>query len=400
MGKALLRWGLPLALAVLTVVDAAATGAAGFPEPVAAAVVLLVAASLVLARRRERPVLTAIVASALVTAYLVLLHGDLATQPALEPFLVMCVAFFSLGLHSGSDALPLGLTAAGLPLVAVEMTAVAAGRPLGDVFPTLLFWAAAVVLGRLLHRRTQEATAAQELAAAERERAVEARRQAEEAATAERSRIARELHDVVAHSLSVVVLHAGVERRLMEDQDSSTGRALATIEDTARTALAELRHLLGLLRQDDETPLAPLPSLDEVDGLVATLRSSGHEVRLDVTGDAAGLPAGIDLSAYRIVQEAVTNTLRHAPGSAVAVRVAHEPDAVLLEVVNQPATPAATEAGAGAVSRTAPSSTMLGSGRGLVGMRERVRLYGGDLAAGPTDDGGFRVHARLPRAAG
>ena len=395
MGKAMLRWGLPLALAVLTVVDGAANGAAGFPEPVAGAVALLVLASLALAWRRERPVAAATVASALVTAYLVLLHGDLATQPALEPFLVMVVAFFSLGVHAGRESLPLGLTAAGLPLVAVEMTAVVAGRPVGEVLPTLLFWGAAVVLGRLLHRRTQEATAARELAVVERERAEDARRRAEEAAVAERSRIARELHDVVAHSLSVVVLHAGVERRLMADQESSTGRALATIEETARTALTELRHLLGLLRQDDESPLAPLPSLGEVDGLVATLRSSGHEVRVDVTGDPAGLPAGIDLSAYRIVQEAVTNTLRHAPGSAVALRVSHEPDAVLLEVVNHPAPTPGSASGS-----PSPDPAALGSGRGLVGMRERVRLYGGDLAAGPTDDGGFRVHARLPRAAG
>jgi len=387
MGKALLRWGLPLALAVLTVVDGAANGAAAFPEPVAGAVGLLAFASLALAWRRERPVVTTTVAAALVTAYLVLLHADLAIQPALEPFLIMVVAFFSLGLHADRASLPLGLAAAGLPLVAVEMTAVAAGRPVGNVLPTLLFWATAVVLGRLLHLRTREATAARDLAVTERERAEAARRRAEEAAGTERSRIARELHDVVAHSLSVVVLHAGVERRLMQDADSSTGRALGTVEETARTALAELRHLLGLLQRDDETPLAPLPSLDEVDALVATLRSSGHEVRLDVTGDPEGLPAGIDLSAYRIVQEAVTNTLRHAPGSAVALRVRHEPDAVLLEVVNAPG-PASTDA------------TTLGSGRGLVGMRERVRLYGGDLAAGPTDDGGFRVRARLPRAAG
>ena len=392
MGKALLRWGVPLALAVLTVADGAANGAEVFPEPVGVAVGLLVLASLALAWRRERAVLTATVASVLVTAYLVLVHGDLSTQPALEPFLVMLVAFFSLGLHADRTTLPLGLAAAGLPLVAVELTAVAAGRPVWDVLPTLLFWVTAAVLGRLLHLRTREASTARELAAAERERAEAARRRAEDAASAERSRIARELHDVVAHSLSVVVLHAGVERRLMSDVDSSTGRALATIEDTARTALAELRHLLGLLQQDHETPLAPLPSLGELDHLVSTLRASGHEVEVDVTGDPSGLPTGIDLSAYRIVQEAVTNTLRHAPGSAVALRVAHETDAVLLEVVNEPS---ATTAGG-----TAPDGSALGSGRGLVGMRERVRLYGGDLTAGPTDDGGFRVHARLPRAAG
>lgn len=380
MVKALLRWGLPLALAVLTFVNGLTNGGAAFPEPTPAAVSMLVAAALVLGWRRPRPVLTATAASALVTAYLVLLHRDLATQPAIEPFLVMLVAFFSLGLHAGRDSLPLGLAAAGLPLVAVEMTAIAAGRPPGEVFPTLLFWSTAVALGRLLHRRTAEVSAAREAAAVERERAARA-------ASAERSRIARELHDVVAHSLSVVVLHAGVERRLAGDPDSSTGRALATIEQTARTALTELRHLLGLLEDDRTTPMAPLPNLREVDGLVSTLRSAGHDVRVDVTGDPDGLPAGIDLSAYRIVQEAVTNALRHAPGATVDLRVAHEPDAVLLEVVNA----AAAETSNGA---------SLGSGRGLVGMRERVRLYGGDLSAGPTDDGGFRVWARLPREAG
>ena len=387
MGRALLRWGLPLALAVLTVIDGAVNGAAGFPEPVAGAVGLLVLASLVLVWRREHPVVAATAAAALVTAYLVLLHGDLETQPALEPFLVMVVAFFSLGLHADRETLPLGLAAAGLPLLAVELTAVASGRSVGSVLPTLLFWGTAFVLGRLLHLHSREASTARELAAAERERAETARRRADAAAASERSRIARELHDVVAHSLSVVVLHAGVERRLMTDAGSSTGRALATIEDTARTALAELRHLLGLLQHDDETPLMPLPSLADLDGLVATLRSSGHEVRLDVVGDPEGLPKGIDLSAYRIVQEAVTNTLRHAPGSAVALSVSHESDAVLLEVVNS--------------AGTAPrEGAALGSGRGLVGVRERVRMYGGELAVGPTDDGGFRVHARLPRTAG
>ena len=218
MGSLVRTWALPAVLAVLTLVDVAWLSP-GTSEPVELTVLVLVAAALSLGWRVARPVLTTVVASALVTGYLLLLHRDLALQPALEPFLVMLVAFFSLGLHADRDA-PRSASPRPL-LVAAELAAVSAGRPLTDLLPTLVFWGTAVVLGRVLHQRSQDADAA-------RARAAEAEREAIAAAAAERTRIARELHDVVAHSLSVVVLHAGVERRLMTDHQSSTWQARST----------------------------------------------------------------------------------------------------------------------------------------------------------------------------
>jgi signal transduction histidine kinase len=199
----------------------------------------------------------------------------------------------------------------------------------------------------------------------------------------------------VAHSLSVVVLHAGVERRLVTDRSTSSYQALETIERTGRTALTELRHLLGLLqhRTDDETTrLAPLPSLRDLDTLCAALRGSGHQVTLVVTGTPDGLPDGVALSAYRIVQEAVTNAIKHAPGASVAVQVAHRSDAVVVEVTNTGAAPER--------SRDLDLGDVPGSGRGLAGMRERVRVYGGSLTTAPLPCGGFLVRAQLPREVG
>ena len=373
-------WWLPAGLVALLLVNAGRSGS-GYPEPVVVPVALMVVAFLALGWRRRRPVAVAVTVTAAVTCYLLLLHGDLSVQPALEPFLVTLVALFGLALHAASRDFLLGLAAAGLPLVAVEMAAVVAGRELGTVVPTLVFWGAAVVLGRLLHVRAMEVSRAEQ-------RVAEVEHRAEAAAAAERARIARELHDVVAHGLSVVVLHAGVERRLLDDPASSTWQTLDTIERSGRAALAELRHLLGLLQEPPLTrqpgALEPLPSLDRLDELVALARCSGHDVTLDLGASAADLPAGLGLSAYRIVQEALTNALKHAPGASISIRVDPAADGVTVEVANgAPATAAHVDLPSG--------------GHGLPGMRERVKLYGGTLSAGPQPDGGFVVRALLPQ---
>ncbi len=370
-------WAVPLALAALTLGNGL-RATAELPEPRALSVGVLVAAALALGFRRKHPVATALVAAGSVTGYLLLLHSDLAQQPAIEPFLVMVVAFFSLGHHAPAATFPLGAAASGLPLVVVELAAVSAGRPFGEVLPTLLFWTVALVLGRLLHHRTAEVVDA-------RERLLAAEQQTAAAAAEERTRIARELHDVVAHGLSVVVLHAGVERRLLDDPGSSTWQTLDMIERTGRTALAELRQLLGLLQQPDDARLEPLPSLADLDELLAPIAAAGHDVKVEVVGSPRGLPSGLGLSAYRIVQEAVTNALKHAPGSAVEVRVEDQPDALVVEVEN----------GRGVGGGTA----VPGGGHGLIGMRERVRVYGGQLTAEAAPDGGFVVRAVLPREA-
>ena len=369
-------WWLPAGLVALLLLNAGRSDS-GYPEPVVLPVALMVVATLALGWRRRRPVAVAVTVSAAVTGYLLLLHGDLSVQPALEPFLVTLVALFGLALHASRRDFPLGLAAAALPLLAVEMAAVVAGRELGTVVPTLVFWGAAVVLGRLLHVRAAEVSAAQRQVA-------EVELRAEAAAVAERARIARELHDVVAHGLSVVVLHAGVERRLLDDPSSSTWQTMDTIERTGRAARTELRHLLGLLQEPDQQgALEPLPSLDRLDELVALARGSGHEVTLEVV-DGAELPAGLGLSAYRIVQEALTNALKHAPGASISIRVDPGAEGVTVEVAN-----GAPESGA--------QVDLPSGGHGLPGMRERVRVYGGTLSAGPRADGGFVVRALLPQ---
>lgn len=384
MGTAVRTLAPPGVLSVLTVLEADLPLGDASPRAVVVTL-LLVLAAIGLGWRHSRPAAAAVVASALVTAAL-LLRDDPSAQPPLAAFLVMLVAFFSLGLHATRQELPLGLAASGLPLLTAELAAVAAGRPLLDMVPTLLFWSTAVVLGRLLHRRAHEAEA-------ERRRADAAERLAADAAAAERARIAREIHDVVAHSLSVVVLHAGVERRLVTDRSTSSYQALETIERTGRTALTELRHLLGLLHRTDETAtLAPLPSLRDLDTLCEALRGSGHQVTVEVTGTPDDLPDGVALSAYRIVQEAVTNAIKHAPGTSVAVQVAHRSDAVVVEVTNTGTVPERP--------RDLDLSDLPGPGRGLAGMRERVRVYGGSLTAAPLPCGGFLVRAQLPREAG
>ena len=212
---------------------------------------------------------------------------------------------------------------------------------------------------------------------AERERDVAAR----EAVVAERARIARELHDVVAHHVSMIVLQAGAERHALPGDQAGTRDVLGTIEQTGRSALTEMRRLLQMLREDDADPLAPQPGLADLPVLVSQVREAGLEVELEVDGERRELPVGLELSAYRIVQEALTNALKHAGDAAASVRVRYGEDAIELEVVDD-------GIGNGSVERV--------GGHGLVGMRERVALYGGKLEARRRDEGGYLVRALLP----
>lgn len=200
----------------------------------------------------------------------------------------------------------------------------------------------------------------------------------------ERQRIARELHDVVAHAISVVIVQSRGGRRSLATEPEEARQAFDTIERTSTQALGEMRRLLGLLRHGDDAPLVPQPSLDRIETLADELRASGLPVEVTVDGDPVALPPGVDLSAYRIVQEALTNALKHAGPTHARVRVAYEDDAVLVEVVDE----------GGAAEPAVPPGP--GSGNGLVGMRERVALVGGELQAGPRIAGGYAVSARLP----
>ena len=220
-------------------------------------------------------------------------------------------------------------------------------------------------------RRTRALAADKALAEAE----------ARVAVAEERARIARELHDVVTHNLNLVVLQA-MAADGQAGRDQPVRENLRVIERSGREALTEMRRLLGVLRDEDgERPLAPQPGMDDVGRLVGSARTAGLSVDLDVSGAPRPLPAGLALTIYRIVQEALTNAARHAAGSRVGVRLAYEPDAVDVAVVDDGGHPA----------DSAP-----GGGRGLVGMRERVAAYAGTLEAGPAADGGFAVRARLP----
>jgi signal transduction histidine kinase len=197
----------------------------------------------------------------------------------------------------------------------------------------------------------------------------------------ERARIARELHDVVAHSLSVMVLQARGGRRVLESAPADARDAFGSIETTGQQALAEMRRLLGLLRRNDEDlALAPQPSLRELDQLIGKVEAAGLPVQMTVEGERRDLPPGIELSAFRIVQEALTNALRHAGPTRARVILRYRPDALEVEVVDD---------GEG-------TGEAAGSGYGLIGMRERVAVYGGELDAGRRPEGGYALRVRLP----
>jgi signal transduction histidine kinase len=202
----------------------------------------------------------------------------------------------------------------------------------------------------------------------------------------ERSRIARELHDVVAHHMSVISIQAQVAPHLVENPSEELKENLASIRANAVEALTELRRVLGVLRSEDtladSTRHAPQPTLDRLDELVGKVRAAGLAVTSDTAGEPRPLPPGVDLSAYRIVQEALSNAMRHAPGAAVRVEIGYRRDGLGIRVVNT------------APDRPAPPSP--GAGHGLLGMRERTAMLGGDLATGPTPEGGYEVAAFLP----
>jgi signal transduction histidine kinase len=264
----------------------------------------------------------------------------------------------------------------------------------GPSFPGFLSWvqfsallAAAWFLGDIV-RRWQRAAAEHARRAVELEQAREDL--ARLAVNAERVRIARELHDVVAHNMSVIAMHAGSGRLAAVRDPGAARQALEVVEEASRTALAEMRRLVTVLREVDEAnpELTPAPGLADLPRLVAQVVSAGVQVDVRTEGDLAAVPAGVSLAAYRIVQEALTNVVRHAGPTRVCLRVAAGADRVRLEVSD--------EGGRRVTTAAVPA----GAGHGTVGMRERASLYGGELSIGPGPDGGWRVAGWLPCAAG
>jgi len=226
-----------------------------------------------------------------------------------------------------------------------------------------------------------------EIARGRREQAIEAARtRAEEVrrrASEERLRISRELHDVLAHNISLISVQAGVALHLMDEQPEQARTALTAIKQASNEALGELRSVLDVLRQGNERPpRSPTSGLADLDALISKTEATGLTVTMQVEGTPRPLPAGIDLAAFRIVQESLTNVTRHAGGTRAAVRIEYGPGDITVQVDDD---------GRGVSSRSGP-----GSGSGIVGMHERAAAVGGSLEAGPKEGGGFRVRARLP----
>lgn len=215
----------------------------------------------------------------------------------------------------------------------------------------------------------------------------------------ERTTIARELHDVVAHHMSVVAIQAEAAPYRVENPPPELEQAFATIRENAVAALTELRRVLGVVRAEDyEAPDAPQPTLADLDGLLGNVRDAGLEVDLAITGAVRQLPPGVELSAYRITQEALSNALRHAPGASAKVEVSYVLGGLGIRVVNGPARGLVKPAPAGTAQRGLRPPLTTGTGHGLTGMRERVSMLNGEMTTGPTEDGGYEVAVFLPVA--
>jgi signal transduction histidine kinase len=312
---------------------------------------------------------------------------------SLPPFFLgpaILVAVYSVAVYGSRWVALAGLAVAELGLAAVQLTQGRFEEPLAWLVwvQFALIFGAAWLLGLFAHNyRAYAARLEQRTAELEQAREALARR----AVTEERLRLARELHDVVAHAMSVIAVQSGVGAHVADSRPGEVGKALAAIEATSRAALTELRRLLGVLRQDGEpqASLTPAPGLANLEGLLAEVAEAGLAVRLRVEGAPSPLPAGVDLSAYRIVQEALTNVVKHAGPAHAQVTIRYRDHEVAVEVIDD---------GRG-VAAVATDGRRGRTGHGLIGMAERVAAFGGDLEVGPRPGGGFRVAAGLPLAA-
>ena len=273
---------------------------------------------------------------------------------------------YGLAVWSRSRPFLIAVAAFGLALAA----SAALGRAQSGVIQFVLTWLVLLVVVRFVVGDRE-----QRLQLAERERDLAAR----EARMEERTRIARELHDVIAHEVSMIVIQAGAERRVLGEHNASTREVLLTIENVGRSALGEMRRMVGMLRADG--PPVPQPGLADVGSLAERVRDAGLPVEVVVEGQKRDLPAGIELCAYRVVQESLTNSLKHAGQARAIVQISYRDNSLDLEIVDD---------------GRRPMIHGLKGGHGLTGMRERVALYGGSLTAGHRQDGGFAVRAQLP----
>jgi signal transduction histidine kinase len=357
-----------------------------FVVPTPDVAVATAAATLPVAVRRLWPVPVLAVVTVAVGYLTAMGRAPLATD------LMLGMASYMVAVRLPRTPAVIALVAAEAAILAGLLTASVTAHAETVMLHSMLAAAAMWFVGAgVRERRRYRAGVAEQAERHQRDEAGRARLALQE----ERLRIARELHDVLAHSLSVVTVHAGVGRRVGATQPAEALRALRTVEEASRAALDELRRVLSLLRSDDEPgetdhsgepglALAPVPGLADLDGLTTLVEKAGTPVRVDVTGDVAAVSPAAGLTAYRIVQEALTNVVRHAPGAKATVRVSIAGGGVRIRVTDTG--PATTAEMAGAVA----------AGHGIVGMRERAAIFGGTLDAGPLPGGGFQVTASLP----
>ena len=335
--------------------------------------------TLPIALRRRWPLAAAVTVAAVV-AWQEALNGDL-TENSITPLLTFPMAVYAVAAWCDRRRAFVGLVSV---LVLIWVEVLLADHPKGgDYLFTALLVFGPWLVGRIVAARVELAHELRDKAdRLEREQ----EKQARLAVAEERTRIARELHDVVAHNVSVMVVQAAAARRMIDHDASKAKEALGSVEQTGREALREMRRMVGMLGTEADEPLAlaPQPSMDELEWLVERAREAGLEVDLTIEGEPKKLESGVDLSAFRIVQEALRNTLKHAGPARAAVTIRYGEHDVVVDVSdNGRGVRAATDNGAQ-------------TGQGLVGMRERVAMLGGEIEAGYRKDGGFGVHAKLP----
>jgi len=354
-------------MVALTVLAIGAVGRA--PHSDGAALVFSAGLALPLLFRRRWPFGVFLVIAAVA-------FGQWLSDLRLLADVALLVALYTVAANQPRRRLGLAAALLGLGiLLAADQWSVGAAGPF-IVFLGGLATAAAVLGVNVQTRRAYLASVEERAAQLERERD----QQGQLAAAAERARIAREMHDIVAHNLSVMVALADGAGFMAPSDPARSAGAMEQVSKTGRHALAEMRRLLGVLRADGEAGLAPQPGLADLDQLLEQVRAAGLPVTLETSGTPVALGSGAELTVYRLVQEALTNTLKHAgPGAEATVRLRYEGDGIDVEVTDDGRNPAHVSAG----------------GQGLSGMRERAAVYGGDVEAGPRATGGWRVHTRL-----
>jgi signal transduction histidine kinase len=366
--------GWPIALAVVSQLDVWLPGRYNLghlvgPAPVVALLYAVTSLSLVWRRRAPLTVL-AFVVTADAAEFLAL-----GAPEGLGSVVPAAAAFYAVGRYAPTAALQLAAPLLLLGVAVHELT--------DPIFAftglELVLWVAVAACWPLGHAFRRRALESQDLADRARHLAADRDDATRAAVTAERSRIARELHDVVGHGMSVAVLQLVAADGVLESDGAAARTRVRLAEGSIRQALGEMRRLLGLLDREP-ADLVARPGLGQLDQLVGDTRAAGADVRLCVSGPVIDLPPGLDLAAYRIVQESLTNVIKHARPPTAAVQISYGPDRVVIQVDDD--------------GRGSPAPTS--DGRGLTGMRERARLYGGELTAGMREGGGYSVHASLP----